>query len=242
MYAFEDNVTILDEDHMNALLSLQDFTLIYEGTQFDGATAAGTTQNSLASYYYASQVNTTGSTTFSRVELELVRHGSGEDLTLYLLDTDFNPDGSAEGTILKTITVPKEFFSTAVGTYLSMALNVSGLSTAAATYYLKTAKVGDATNYLSIVGLATDDSTCYHRSGTSGAWTANNTLHFKAFSGVSGDMVHSLYGSNMVKTFVYSGEDLTTVYRYMPSSASATAGIRDVLTLTYDGDYLTGGA
>jgi len=239
MWAFEDNVTILDEDHMNEPLSQQSFTMIYEGTQFDGATAAGTTENTLADYYYVSSVTATGASTFSRVELELIRHGSGADLTLYLLDTTFSADGSAEGVVLETVVVPKEFIVTAVGTYLSIALNTT--VTGAATYWLKTAKAGDATNHLSLIGLATDDSTCFHRVSASGSWTANNTLHFKAFHLNTGDIIHCVEGTNKYETYLYTGDYISTIYRYLPSSASTTAGVRDILTIAFDGDYITTG-
>jgi len=238
--AFKNNVSIFNESVMNPILALQDFTITYEGTQFDGATAAGTTENSLADYYYVSELKNSAGTTFSRIDLELKKDGEGQDFTLYILDGDFSSGGTAEGTVLKTVVVPKEFIVTSVGTYLSIPINLSGL-TANATYWFKTGKVGDATNFLSIVGLSSDDTTCFHRSGTTGAWTANNTLHFKAFSGNTGDIIHCIEGTNLVETYIYSGEYIESIYRYLPPSDGSAGGIRDIITLTFDGDYLTSG-
>jgi len=242
MWAFEDNATILDQGHLNTSLSQQNFALIYEGTQFDSATAAGTTENSLADYYYVSYVTSTGATTLSRVELELKRYGSGQDLTLHVLDTTFTAAGRYEAGVLTTVTVPKEFIKTAVGTYLSIALNTT--LTGAATYYIKADKAGDATNYLALVGLATIDSTCLRRAGTTGVWSWNNTLHMKAFHLNTGNVIHCIEGTNKYETYLYTGTitaDISSIYRYLPASSSTTAGVRDIMALTWDGDYLTAG-
>ena len=77
--------------------------------------------------------------------------------------------------------------------------------------------------------------------GTSGAWTANNALHFRVFSGVAGELIHSIYAGTGYTTVIYSSEIISKVYRYLPPGDGPDGGIRDVITYTWTGEYLTGG-
>ena len=227
---------------INELQAQQSFKLIYEGTAIDSKTGAGTTENNVFTNYYAIRFTATGVTTMMRATLEIAADGSGQDLTVYVLDTDFNPDGSAEGTILKTITIPKEFLPASAGT-VYIPLNLTGLS-AGSNYWLKIGKVGDVTNHFHLIGEASQDGShpCYYRAGTSGAWSLNNAIHFAVYSGNTGDLIHGIFGTNLQETYIYDTGELDKVYRYLPPSGSAAGGIRDIIDLTFDGDYLTDGA
>lgn len=226
----------------NEILAQQAFKLIYEGTAIDSKTGAGTTENNVFTNYYVIRFTATGVTTMMRATLEVAADGTGQDLTIYVLDTDFNPDGSAEGTILKTITIPKEFLPASAGT-VYIPLNLTGL-TPGANYWLKIGKVGDVTNHFHLIGEASQDGShpCYYRAGTSGAWSANNAIHFAVYTGNTGDLIHGIFGTNLQETYIYTGEDLTTIWRYCPPSDGAAGGIRDIIDITFDGDYLTDGA
>jgi hypothetical protein len=177
-----------------------------------------------------------------RAELTIAADGTGQDLTIQVLDTDFATDGSAEGTVLATITIPKEFLPASAGT-VYIPLNVTGLS-AGSNYWLKIGKVGDVTNHFHLIGEASQDAAhpCYRRAGTSGVWTANNAIHFAVYDGNSGETVHGIYGTSLVETYIYTGEDLSHVYRYCPPYGKTAGGIRDIIAITFDGDYLTDGA
>lgn len=226
----------------NELMAQQAFKLIYTGTAIDSKAGAGITENNVFDNYYVIRFTATGVTTMARLELKVAADGTGQDLTVQVLGSDFNPNGSAEGTVLKTITIPKEFLPANAGTvYIPLAL--TGL-TAGNNYWLKIGKVGDVTNHFHLIGEASQDGAhpCYYRAGTSGAWSANNAIHFAVYSGNSGDLIHGIYGTNLQETYIYTDEDLTSVYRYCPPSGSADGGIRDIITITYDGDYLTDGA
>ena len=239
--AFKNDVTPYAENIMNTLLSLQDFSLIYEGAEVDSATGAGVTENLVADYSFAIRVTATGVTELSRIELEVSADGAGQDLTIEVRDDDFNPDGSAEGTLLKSVVVPKEFLP-ADAAYWSIPLDLTGL-TLGQNVWVVVNKVGDITDHFHLVGEAAQDAAhpVYRRAGTSGAWTANNALHFKVFSGESGELVHGIYGENGYTTVEYDGEMVSKVYCYLPPADGPVGGIRDAQEYTWSGEYLKSG-
>jgi len=234
-------VTIINDANMNALLALQDFRLIYEGTERDAKIGEGVTENNIANYSFCARFTLTGSTEVARIELELDRDNNGSDLVVQIR-SGMNPAAGGDGTLLKQVVVPKEFIPDPKG-FWSVPIGLTGL-TSGAQYWLAVVKSGDATNKADWIGEASQDGSypAYYREGESGAWAANNALHFKVFSGASGDLVHGLYGSNLQETYIYSGEDLDKIYRYLPPADGAAGGIRDIITITFDGEYLTDGA
>lgn len=240
LYAFKNGVTVLDETVMNSLLSLQEFVLVYEGTQRDAKTGSGTAEFDCASYDHAIRFTANSTTEVARVEFELVKHGSGADLIVEVR-SGFNPNGSTEGTLLKKMTLPKEFIPTSRA-YFSIPIALEGL-TSGSQYWLIVRGAGDATNHFHLHGETSQDSNypCYYRAkGGSGAWTAENAIHFKVFSGESGNLLHGIYGSNGITWVEYSGEVVSKVYRYLPD-AQGGPGIRNIETFTWSGEYLKKG-
>ena len=217
----------------NELMAMQDFQLIYEGTLIDSVTGSGTTENSIADYSYFATFTLTGVTTLGRVELELDKDGSGADVTVTIIDSGLE--------VLKTVIIPKEFIPSPKA-YVSVPVGLTGL-TSGGTYYIYVTQAGDSTNKVDWVGEASTSvgHACYRESSGSGA-VEINALHFKVYSGNTGDLIHGVYGTNLVETYIYTGEDLTTIWRYCPPSDGAVGGIRDIITITFDGDYLTEGA
>ncbi|MBC9786455.1 hypothetical protein H1S01_18525, partial [Heliobacterium chlorum] len=65
-------------------------------------------------------------------------------------------------------------------------------------------------------------------------------IHFKIFSGENGELRHGMYGSGYT-TIEYSGEMISKMYRYLPPAGTTQGGIRDVLTYTWNGEYLKRG-
>lgn len=215
----------------NELLAMQDFQLIYEGTLIDSVTGSGTTENSIADYSYLAMFTLTGVTTLGRVELELDKDGSGADVVVSISDdTILNQ--------LIEVVIPKEFIPSPKG-YISIPIGLTGL-TSGGTYYIGVLMAGDATNKVDWVGEAAPSAghTCYK---VDDGLVEINALHFRVYSGNSGELVHGIYGTNMIETYIYTGEDLTTIWRYCPPSDGAAGGIRDIITITFDGDYLTDG-
>lgn len=233
--------TVLDANTMNALLSLQGFILIYDGAEADSKIGAGVTENNVFDNNYAIRFTATGVTEVTRAELNIAADGLGQDLTIEVRGNNFNPDGSNEGTLLKTVVVPKEFLP-ATAAYWSIPLALTGL-TAGQNYWLIVKKVGDITDHFHLIGEATQDAAkpAYRRSGTSGAWTLNNAIYFRVYSGESGELKHGIYGTNGYTTVEYSGELISKVYRYLPPPDGPDGGIRDVQTYTYSGEYLKSG-
>ena len=241
LYAFKDGVTVLNEDNLNQMLSLQPFQLIYDGTQRSAKTGTGVTENNLANYSYCARFTLTDSTEIGRVELEFDRDNDGADLVVEIR-SGMDPANGDDGTLLKQVVVPKEFISTTKA-YWSVPIGLSGL-TSGGQYWLAVQRNGDNTNKLDWVGEAAQDASypAYYRAGDSGAWTANNALHFRVLSGESGELVHSIYAGTGYTTVEYSGEIISKVYRYLPPADGPNGGIRDVITYTWSGEYLKGGA
>ena len=240
LYAFKDGKTVLNEDNLNQMLSLQPFQLIYEGTQRDGKTGSGVVENSIANYSYCARFTLTGSTEIGRVELELDRDGDGADLIVQIRE-GMNPAAGNDGTLLKQVVVPKEFIPEAK-TYWSVPIGLSGL-TSGGQYWLVVLRAGDSVNKLDWIGETTQDASypAYQRAGDSGAWTVRNALHFKVFSGESGELKHSIYAGTGYTTVEYAGETVSKVYRYLPPADGPEGGIRDVITYSWSGEYLVGG-
>jgi len=240
LYAFKDGLTILNQDNLNSLLSLQPFQLIYEGTQRAGKTGSGVVENSIAEYSYCTCFTLSGSTEISRVELELDKDGTGADLIVQIRQ-GMNPTAGIDGTLLKQVVVPKEFIPD-LKTYWSVPIGLSGL-TSGGQYWLVVLRAGDSVNKLDWIGETSQDVSypAYQRAGDSGVWTARNALHFKVFSGASGDLKHSIYAGTGYTTVEYSGEIISKVYRYLPPADGPEGGIRDVVTYSWSGEYLVGG-
>ncbi len=241
LHAFKDGLTILNQDNLNTLLSLQPFQLIYEGVQRDAKTGGGVVENNIANYSYCTRFTLTGSTEIGRAELEIDRDGAGSDLVLQIR-SGMNPGGGVDGTLLKQVVVPKEFIPDPKA-YWSVPIGLTGL-TSGGTYWLVVIKAGDATNKVDWIGETTQDASCpaYQRAGDSGAWVLRNALHFRVLSGESGELVHSIYAGTGYTTVEYSGEIISKVYRYLPPSDGPDGGIRDVMTYSWSGEHLRGGA
>jgi hypothetical protein len=242
LYAFKngDPDSRYTEDKMNSLLAMQEFSLIYEGTQRDAKVGSGVEENNAANYNFCARFTLTGSTEIGRVEIEVDKDGDGADLVVQIR-SGMNPAAGVDGTLIKEVVIPKEFIP-ATAAYWSVPIGLSGLA-AGATYWLVVKQGGDAVNHLDWVGEAAQDASypAYYRAGDSGAWTANNALHFRVLSGESGELVHSIYAGTGYTTVEYSGEIISKVYRYLPPADGPDGGIRDVMTYSWSGEYLVGG-
>ena len=238
--AFKDGLTILNQDNLNSLLSLQPFQLIYTGTQRDAKTGSGVVENNLANYSFCTRFTLTGSTEIGRVELEVDRDGNGADLILQIR-SGMNPAAGNDGTLLKQVVVPKEFIPTTKA-YWSIPVGLAGL-TSGGKYWLVVLRAGDSVNKLDWIGETSQDASypAYQRAGDSGVWSARNALHFKVFSGASGDLKHSIYAGAGYTTVEYSGEIISKVYRYLPPADGPAGGIRDIITYAWSGEYLVSG-
>ena len=111
LYAFKNGLTILNQDNLNSLLSLQPFQLIYEGVQRAGKTGGGVVENSIANYSYCTRFTLSGSTEIGRVELEVDRDGEGADLIVQIRQ-GMNPTAGIDGTLLKQVVVQRNLFRT----------------------------------------------------------------------------------------------------------------------------------
>lgn len=240
LYAFKDGLTILSEQNLNQMLSLQPFQLVYEGVQRAAKTGGGVVENSMADYSYCARFTLTGSTEISRVELEVDRDGLGADLIVQIR-SGMNPASGVDGTLLKQVVVPKEFIPDPKA-YWSVPIGLSGL-TSGGTYWLVVQRAGDATNKVDWMGETSQDANypCYYRAGSTGAWTVRNALHFRVLSGESGELIHSIYAGVGYTTVIYAGEIISKVYRYLPPADGPAGGIRDIITYTWSGEYLTKG-
>jgi hypothetical protein len=232
--AFKNGVSIIDENTMNNIFTAQSSTLIFDGDQVAAKTGSGVTENNLSLASYAARFTLTGQTTIGRIEFDHKKYGVGADVTVEIRDSTFNPNGSNDGALLKSVTFPAKIFNTG---FISLPIDLSGL-TAGAQYWLVIKKAGDSTNHIRWVGETAQDVSypAYSRSGTSGAWTIGNALHFKVFSKTPGTYLlkHGIYGQNAKTLIEYDANGLITfVWRWLPA-ADGTWKIVEKLTPTYD--------
>lgn len=241
LHAFKDGLSILNQENLNSLLALQPFQLIYDGTQRDAKTGGGVVENNMADYSYCTRFTLTGSTEIGRVELEIDRDGSGSDLIVQIR-SGMDPANGVDGTLLKQVVVPKEFVPDPKA-YWSVPIGLPGL-TSGGTYWLVVLRAGDATNHLDWMGESSQDANypAYYRAADNGPWTVTNALHFRVYSGTSGKAVHEVYGTNGYVTMAYSGDVPVKQYFYIPPADGSAGGIRNILTLSYVGGVLIGGA
>lgn len=240
--AFKGGETVLDEPTLNnLLLSSPDFALIYEGTQKNAKAGSGVAEFDLVSYHHAIKIVPTGSTEIARITLELIKHGDGTDVLLQFKGTDYLPDGSNDGTLLKTIVIPKEHIPTVESTW-SIPVDLTGL-TAGGSYWLIIPKTGDGSNHVHIHGETTQDASypVYRRIGDSGAWEAAKAIHFALFAGDSGELIHAMYGLAYESLELDANKIPVKVYRYIPPASGPDGGVRGVYPITWSGEYLKRG-
>ncbi len=240
LYAWKNGVTTVDEANMNALISGNIPTLITEGIQRAAKTGTGVSENNIANANYCARFTLTGSTEIGRVVLHLDRDSLGADLVVQIR-SGMTPASGVDGTLLKQVVVPKEFIPDPAA-YWSIPIGLTGL-TSGGQYWIMVSQAGDATNHLDWIGEAAQDASypAYRRNGGTGNWTANNALHFQVYSGASGDYVHAIDNVGGHATLVYSGENISAIYDYLPTADGPGGGIRDITTLVYSGDYILGG-
>ena len=228
---------VVAADDFNELISFRDFAEIYEGTEQDALTEAGVAENSMADYAYAARFSIVG-TEISRIELEIDLDGAGQDVTLQIRQ---DLTSTSDGTLIKEVTIPKEFIPNPKA-YWSVPVDLTGLTPG--DYWLVTKKVGDATNKVDWIGEASADAgyPVYRRPDNSGNWTTGqNALHFRIFAGELGELLHRTYSPSGYSVVVYTGEDLTSVCRYLPPDTGPSGGIRQVINYTWVGEYLKRG-
>jgi len=236
MLAFEDGLTTFDQATMNGLLSGQSWALIMDGDQADAKTGSGTTTNNLSVDYFIARFTLTGQTTIGRVEIDLASVGTGQDLTIEIRDSTFNPNGSNDGVLCKSVTIPKKILPAAQG-YLSIPIDLTGLNSGG-TYWLRVNKGGDSNNHVSWYGESSADGSypTYYRAGTSGAWTSNNALHFKVYAETPGteQLMHAIIGTNDVTSIIYTSPGvISKIYHWCPGPSGAFV-ISEIATPSYD--------
>ena len=237
--AFKNGVTVFDENRMNTMIRVPEEAVLYEGTQRDAKTGAGVTENSVADYSFAIRFTATGVTEISRIELEVDKDALGADLTIEIRD-GLLADGSNDGTLLATIVVPKEHIPDPAA-YWSIPLNVRGL-VAGNNYWAVVVRAGDAVNKVDLIGEASADASypVYARTGNSGVWaTGQAAIHFKVYSGRTGEIMHTLYDGGGHETYNWTvvGVFLRTYYWLPPSDDSTVGGIRNIENVIFDGEY-----
>lgn len=230
--AFVAGQTIVSAANMNQLLSMHDVAIITDGTKFSGKEGAGIAEFDCAGLNRAVRFTATGVDEVTRLELELIKNGSGADLAVEIR-TGFNPDGSTDGTLLKSMTIPKEFIPEAKS-YWSIPLDLTGL-TLDSQYWVVIPRSGDATNHFHVHGETSQDASypCYYRAGATGGWTADNAIHFRVYAGVAGRIQHSILGGRGVSTLIRTNGLVATHYYYLPpADGVAGVGIRNIKHFT----------
>ncbi|BAU27639.1 hypothetical protein DFP93_102113 [Aneurinibacillus soli] len=233
LYAFKNGDPI-EERLMNSIFTAQSSTLIFDGDQAAVKTGSGAVENNLSLASYAVRFVLTGQTSIGRIELDLKKYGAGADMTVEIRDASFNPNGSSEGVLLKSVTFPAKIFGSG---YISLPIDLSGL-TAGAQYWLVMKKAGDSINHIRWVGETTQDVSypAYSRSGVTGGWSIGNALHVKVFAKTPGTYLlkHGIYGENGKTIIEYRADGLVNyIWRWLPA-ADKTWKIVEKMTPVYD--------
>lgn len=238
LFAAKAGKTVIDENLINSLFSLQEFYLIYDGTQIDAVTGAGITEYEVDDYSFAIRFRLNNTNEIGRVEFDLRRVGDGADLVVAVYQ-DFDPSGQ-EGTLLIERLMPREFLPD-TRAWVSVPIGLDGLLPDAY-YWLVVRQAGDQNNHVRLYGENNQDAVhpVYRRVGTSGPWTPENAIHFRVFAGAVGDIRHGIYGFTGLTWVEYEGETIARIRRYLPT-ADDTTGIRETLTLEMDGDLIKRG-
>ncbi|MEN6349343.1 MAG: hypothetical protein ABFD08_08120 [Syntrophomonas sp.] len=245
MHAIKPGDTVTADDY-NDIISPGFFRFIYDGTVDDGMQDTANTELNLSDYNYAFMFKTgAGITELGRIVLYVATDGDGQDLTVEIRASDYNPDGTNDGTLLKTVVIPKEFLP-ATKDAISIPIALLGL-TAATTYWCVGKKAGDAINHTHIYSKGSQKDAnhkTYRRSGSSGAWTdCNDSIGFVCYQGNgTGQPRHTLNAENGHTTIHYDGNgDPDYYYHYQPPADGPDGGIRKKLTLNYSGGLIQGG-
>jgi hypothetical protein len=240
LFAAESGRTVIDENLANAAMMMQEFSHIYEGTAFGGKTGAGIAEFDCAGYDHAVRFKADSAAEIARVAFDLIKHGQGADLLVELRE-GFNPDGSMLGSLLRYMVLPKEFIPTSKG-YFSIPIDISDL-VSGAYYWLIIKKAGDADNHFHLHGETIQDSLypTYKRAGNSGAWTAENAIHFGVYNGETGNLLHGIYGYNAVTWLIWDGDLISKAYRYLPPASGFSGGVRQIKTYQWSGEILKRG-
>lgn len=233
LYAFKagDNIT---EPLINSIFTAQSSTLIFDGDQAAAKTGSGAVENNLSLASYAVRFVLAGQTSIGRIELDLKKYGDGADVTIEIRDASFNPNGSSEGVLLKSVTFPAKIVGSG---YMSLPIDLSGL-TSGAQYWLVMKKAGDSINHIRWVGETTQDGSypAYSRSGATGGWSVGNALHIKVFAKTPGTYLlkHGIYGENAKTWIEYNTNGLISyIWRWLPAT-DKTWKIVEKLTPIYD--------
>ena len=244
-YAFINGISVIDQDNMNTLQTQQSFNLAVTGSAVITSTGAGIAEYTLADYYYAIKFTLTATTTVGRIEIEIDKDGTGADLVIELRDGTFSTTGTADGTLLISRTIPKEFIATTAD-YFSIPIC---LSLTAGDYWIIANKGGDSTNDIELIGEASASGTfeVARRAGVSGAWTTGQAqIHFIVYNNDStagdGQLIHEVYADTAFTNNYYDTEGyLTSQQRYI-KAVDGSNGIRETMTYTVDSNgYITGG-
>jgi hypothetical protein len=241
--------TVGNAGQINQFLAAHPASFHRQGTSYANGPATSTSSVSTSGNTWIAQPFTLSSskTTINRIELFPNLTGVGMDSTVNI-ETDSG--GSPSGTILYSVTVPKEFQG--ANNYVSIPVNLSGL-TASAKYHIVVIPSSNSTTNTLKLSLGVVTSNALLTSGNSGtSWgSSNGTLLFNVFSGTNGVLRNvsedgvtvttgAIIGTNSSPTrwigwdyLIVSGQSIS------PSTLREYTGIiRSVRTLTYSGSQL----
>jgi hypothetical protein len=243
-YAFKNGVSPIDQDNMNTLQTQQSFNLSVRGLALIDSSGAGITENTLADNNYAMKFTLTASKTIGRIELHIDKDATGEDLEIEIRDSTFNTSGTADGTLLISREVPKEFVATTAD-YFSIPIC---LDLTASDYWIIAKKAGDAVNDIELIGEASASATypVAIRAGTSGAWTTGqNQIHFKIYdndpTAGDGQLIHEVYANTVYTNNYYDTDGFIASQQRYIKAVDGSDGIRETMTYTIVDGYIIGG-
>lgn len=232
--------TIIDEALLRGFIAYRSAALLYTAQLIDSKTGSGVAEYDCSSYDFCGRFQMTGANSqIGYFEFEIAGDGAQADLALEIR-SDMAPASGDDGILLKSITIPAEWLP-ATAAYIMIPVALNGLSPNAY-YWWRIRKAGDATNHFHAIGESSQDGLypVYYRAASSGAWTAGNAVHFRAYNRTPvSDLLQAVVIGQAVARLEYIGQQMTGFKQYIPPVDTTAGGIRDVAALTYTNGLLT---
>lgn len=237
LYSYKSGLDILDEARMNSLIAPHPAELVWTGTIADSKTGSGVNEIDCTGYSHCIRFTATSTTEMARIELDLASDGNSADLIIEIR-SGMVPASGTDGTLLKSVKIPGSWIP-ALQTYVSIPISLTGL-TAGNQYWIVVKKAGNSTDHNHLYGETSQDASypCYSRSGESGAWTLENSIHFKIYNGDVIRPLTAITRGEALVAYSYTASGTLASMKYYIPTIDGSKAINETITAVYDSSGL----
>jgi hypothetical protein len=235
---------------MNQLIRLQPFQLIYEGLPMRSSLPTVGAYLRTDSHATVLPFTLVGDR-LDRVNLDIYKTGtiSPPDLRVQIRRGMTTSAPGTDGSLVAERLIPWEWIPSTRNPawWLSVPFGIREGLTDGEQLFLCIDRAGSSNTYFNLAAATTQNASfqTFRRSamlGSSGVTpiTADNQVRYQIMAGDGGDLRNSIF-SNALTQLDYGTDGVSRVLRYLPPSATAEGGIRDILTLKYVNGMIIGG-